>query len=214
MVKREIRGRYLIAFLLTASVFVLGIFLGIIMSDVKTSKIYGYERELMTNFLIQDAQTELLQSDPCSFVNSTLVSEELFKVGDRLDALENDLGKDDERVLSLKRYYAILEVKDFLFFRKVNKECDGKFILNVFFYSNDPKKCEECEDQGYVLSYIRANNDMVRTYSFDYDLDMPIVKYLASYYNVTDVPTVVFNEQVYNGFVDRERAEDIIEDLT
>src|SRR3989338_1900549 len=130
MVKREIRGRYFVAFLLTASIFVLGIFLGIIMSDFKTSKIYSYERDLMTNLITQDIQSELLEADPCSFISSGLVSQELFIVGDRLDALEKELGKDDEQVIGLKQYYTLLEVKDYLYFKKVNDECNATFILN------------------------------------------------------------------------------------
>ncbi len=213
MVKREIKGRYLIAFLLTASVFVLGIFLGIIISDFKTSKIYGYERDLMTNFLTQDLESDLLISHPCDFVNSSFVSQELFGVGDRLSALEKDLGKTNEQVLSLKKYYMVLQVKDYLFFKNFNEKCSGKFILNLFFYSNDHKICEKCEDQGFVLSYARAKNDKLRTYSFDVDLDTPIIKYLMSRYNVTAVPAVIFNDKVYNEFINTQKAEKIIEDL-
>lgn len=213
MVKREIKGRYLLAFLLTASVFVLGIFLGVIMSDVKTSAIYGYERDLMTNFIFQDVQTDLLQSDPCNFVNSDLVSQGLFRVGDRLDALEKEKGSDDDQVKSLKAYYTILEVKDFLFFKKINKDCNASFVLNLFFYSNDPKVCDQCVDQGFVLSYARAKNENVRTYSFDVDMQLPVVQYLVSYYNVTNLPTVVFNEKIYQGFVDAEEVDEIISDL-
>ncbi len=213
MVKREIKGRYLVAFLLTASIFVLGIFLGMIMSDVKISKIYGYERELMTNLLFQDIQSDLFESDPCSFVDNDLVSQELFKVGDRLDALESELGKNDEEVVSLKRYYSILEIKDYLFFKKVNEKCKTDYILNLFFYSNDPKKCEKCEDQGFVLSYARAKNDKIRTYSFDVDLGLPVVDYLAGYYNVTGVPVVVFNEKVYQGFISKQEVDVIVSDI-
>ncbi len=210
MVKREMRGKYLITFLLTASVFALGIFLGIIMSDYKITKIYGYERELMNNFLRQNLQSELMENDVCNFSNSGLVSQELFKVGDRLDALEKDLGKDHQEVISLKKYYILLEVKDYLFFKKVNEKCNGEFILNLFFYSNDPKKCEKCEDQGFVLSYARAKNDNIRTYSFDVDLGLDVVNYLADYHKIENVPSVVFYDKVYTGFLDTEKVESII----
>lgn len=210
MVKREVRGKYLIAFLLTASVFALGIFLGIIISDYKISKIYDYERDLMTNFLVQDIQGELMEEDPCKFVSTGLASQELFKVGDRLDALEKDLGKDDEQVISLKKYYNLIEIRDYLFYKKVNEGCDGEFILNLFFYSNDQKKCEKCEDQGFVLSYVRAKNDKIRTYSFDVDLGLPTVDYLTKFYNVNEIPSVVFNEEVYYGFLDTEKVEEIV----
>ena len=211
MVKREIKGRYFIAFLLTLAVFALGIFFGIIMSDIKVSKIYDSERSLMTNLLVQDIQNQLFLSDtPCGFVNDGLVSDELFKVGDRLTALENDLGKNDPGVLSLKTYYTVLQAKDFLFYNNVNKKCGNKTILNLFFYSNDPKKCDRCEDQGFILSYLRANNENIRTYSFDVDLEIPLIKYLVKSHNITSVPAVVFNDKVYTGFLDKETAEGII----
>ncbi len=213
MVKREIKGRYFVAFLLTTSIFVLGIFLGIIMSDYKTSKIYDYERELATTFLIQNVQSELLASDPCKFINTSFLSNELFIVGDRLTSLEKDLGKTNKNVLSLKKYYMVLQLKNYLFLKKVNKDCGEKFILNLFFYSNDPLTCETCVDQGFVLTYLRAKNDRIRTYSFDMDLDMPLIKYLSEYYNVTTLPTVVFNDTVYSSFISKERAEELLKPL-
>lgn len=204
------RGRYLLAFLLTASVFALGIFLGIIMSDYKITKIYDYERELMTNFLVQDIQSDLMEEDPCNFVSTGLASQELFRVGDRLDALEKDLGKDDEQVIGLKKYYNLIEIRDYLFYKKVNEECHKDFVLNLFFYSNDQKKCEKCEDQGFVLSYVRTKNDKIRTYSFDVDLGLPAIDYLTKFYKINDVPSVVFNEDVYYGFLDTEKVEEIV----
>ncbi|MBI2148699.1 hypothetical protein HYU23_03385 [Candidatus Woesearchaeota archaeon] len=210
MVNREIKGKYFIAFLLTASIFVLGIFLGIIMSDFKMSRIYDYEVGLMTNFLVQDVQSQLINENPCDFVNSGLVSQELFEVGDRVTALEKDLGKKDDRVLSLKKYYTVLQVKDYLFFKNVNEKCNSNYILNLFFYSNDPRVCERCEDQGFVLGYLRADNINIRTYSFDVNLDLPIVKYLISYYNVTVTPTVIFNDKVYSGFISADQLNKLL----
>ena len=180
------------------------------MSDYKIEKIYGYERELMTNLIMQDTQMALLEDDICRFSEGGLISQELFRIGDRLDALEKELGKNDEQVISLKKYYTILELKDYLYFKKVNKECSAKFILNLFFYSNDPKKCEKCEDQGFVLSYVRAKNENMRTYSFDTDLDLPLVKYLINYYNIEEVPTLIFNEEKYTGYMTTEQIEEIL----
>ncbi len=184
--------------------------LGIVLSDYKVNKIYDSERELMTNFLFQDVETALISNDPCKFSNSSLVSTVLFNSGDRLISLEKDLGKNDVKVISLKKYYTILQVKDFLFYKKVAKQCDTDIVLNLFFYSNDPKKCEKCEDQGFVLTYLRAKYPNVRTYSFDVDLNLSVVDHLKELYGVTKVPSVVFDEDVYSGFVDNDRAEEII----
>ncbi len=181
------------------------------MSDFKTGTIYSYERDLMMNLLAQDVQDKILQEDPCKFVDSNLVSQELFRIGDRVDALELEKGKSDEQVISLKRYYTLLEAKDYLFFKKINEKCDSEYNLNLFFYSNDPKKCPQCQDQGFVLSYARTKDENMRTYSFDVDLDLPVVQYLVLAYNVTEVPTNVFNEEVYTGFLDNSEVDEIIE---
>ena len=164
----------------------------------------------MSTFLVHNLQTDLLITDPCGLSNNSLVSQEIFKVGDRLSALENDLGKKDPQVISLKKYYTLLEIKDYLYYKNLNEKCKTNFVLNLFFYSNDPKKCEKCEDQGFVLSYVRLKNQNIRTYSFDVDLGVSILDYLVKHYNITELPSVVFNEKTHKGFLDRADVEEML----
>jgi len=202
MVDRKFRGRYFIAFILTLFIFLIGIYFGSYMSDIKINKINSFERDLARNYLLYDVQNELLGSDPCSFVNSTFISYDIFSVGNRLEALEGERGKNDEEVISLKKYYTLLEIREYLFYKKVNKECNSDFILNLFFYSNDPEKCPKCQDQGLVLNYARQIDNTLRTYSFDVDLDMPTVNHLMTYYGVIEIPATVVMDTTYNTFLD------------
>ena len=85
--------------------------------------------------------------------------------------------------------------------------------MNLFFYSNDQKKCERCDDQGFVLSYARTKDGNIRTYSFDVDLGLPVVDYFVNYYNVTEVPVTVFGDHVYRGFLSTEEVDVIVGDF-
>lgn len=184
------------------------------MGNYKVSKIYESERELTTQFLTQDVQNTLLTfslSDPCKFFNSEIVSSELFNVGRRLESLEKEKGPKDADVVILKKYYTALQLKDYLYFSKVNKECNGNYTLNLFFYSNDANLCGQCNEQGLVLTYFRVKDPKIRTYSFDTQLDSVLVKGLVQYYNVTNIPTVVFNDKIYNKFMSKDEIEKVIE---
>ena len=209
-VDRKLRGRYLMAFILTLSIFFLGIYFGSSMSNFKINQIDIFERDLARNYLLYDIQNDLIGSDPCSFINSTFVSQDLFNVGRRLESLEQERGKKDEDVISLKKYYTLLQVREYIFYKRVNKECSSDFTLNIFFYSNDPEKCGKCQDQGVILNYVREKTEDLRTYSIDADLDMSVVNYLMQYYKVNTLPTVVINENVYNESLSYEQIKNII----
>lgn len=213
MVKREIYGRYFIALVFTIVIFITGILVGSLMTGKKVTKIYESERELTTQFLVQDLRNTLLLSEPCKFVESKFVSGELFEIGRRLGALEREKGSSNPDVLSLKKYYTALELNDLLYFRQVNNRCGKKFILNLFFYSNNPERCGKCNDQGLVLAYARTKHENIRTYSFDVDLDSPLIEHLKELYGVTDVPSTVFNEKVYSGFLSDDEVERILKEI-
>ena len=211
MVERNIKGRYFIAFVLTASIFIIGILIGNLMGQYKVSKIYESQRDLTTQFLTQGLQSDLLLETPCNFINNELVSSDLFNVGRRLDALERERGSKDLDVISLKKYYTALQLRDYLYFKKANTECNSSYLLNLFFYSNDKDKCPECGDQGLILTYARNKNKKLRTYSFDVDVDSPLINYLIKGYNITSVPSVSFNDKLFFKFVDKNETMDIIE---
>ena len=80
MVERKIRGRYFIALILTVAIFAIGVLVGSLVNSYKVSQIYNSEKELTTQFLTQGLYKDLLLENPCDFVNTNLVSSDLFKL--------------------------------------------------------------------------------------------------------------------------------------
>jgi hypothetical protein len=109
-------------------------------------------------------------------------------------------------VISLKKSYSLLEIKDYLLMKKITERCGQKPIFILYFYNND--NCEDCTKQGYVLTSLREEYPNLRVYSFDYNLDLGAIKSMISIYKVPNkVPALVINGKVYSGF---QSVEDIV----
>ena len=95
-----------------------------------------------------------------------------------------------------------------MFFTKLNEECSANYLVTLYFYSNE-ESCTDCETQGYLLTYLRDKYSFVKTYSFDVELDSPVIDSLKLIYNVTTVPSIVFDGELYSGFLSKEELENI-----
>ncbi len=211
VIQREIsKRRYIAAFFITLGIFILGILLGVITTNLKTETIKQLQYDFGTQLLSLQVQQDLLKEDLCSSEESDSLNEQLINIAERLTSMEGALGKNDERVLSLKEYYSLIEIKHYLFLKDIAKSCNKKYNLIIYFYSNNEDECPDCETQGYVLSYLRTKYDNVKIYSFDANLDNAAIKTLVKQNNMTQVPTVILNDQKYEGFIQREKLESAI----
>ena len=113
-------------------------------------------------------------------------------------------------VIELKRYYSVLEIKDYLLTKKINQKCKGKLVPLLYFYTT-ANNCTECIKQGYVLTELREKYPGLRVYSFDYSLDLSALKALIKIYKIEDtkLPAIVINEHTYTGFKTIEDIEKI-----
>ena len=204
------KKRYLIAFVITLGIFLLGIFLGVILTETKLSKIDDLQLQFRTRLLSLELQSLLVGEDICNFQDVDLLVEELGELGETLNSMEDQLGKNDDRVLALKNYYSLLQIRHMLYIQDFNKKCDNKFTIVLFFYSNDESVCPDCQNQGYILSYLRAKYHYIRVYSYDIDLNSPVVRALLKLNSVEGAPYIVVDDNGYSGFRDKEFLEGII----
>ena len=152
-----------------------------------------------------ETQFSLMQELSCKDVSTTVLSSELNSLADKIAYSENNMGNDDTNVVSLKKYYSLLEIKDYLLMKKITERCGQKSIFVLYFYKNE--KCDNCTKQGYVLTSLREKYPNLRVYSFDYNLDLSSLKAMTSIYKVPDnLPALVINGKVYSGF---QSVEDI-----
>ncbi|MBI1971063.1 thioredoxin family protein [Candidatus Woesearchaeota archaeon] len=199
--------KYVAAFSITTLVFIAGIFLGNVISSGKLQTIDVLQQDIAVRTIGSELQYVLLAEHPCENIHANELSQELFEIGSKLAYMEESLGTHDADVLNLKRYYSLLEIRHWLFLKKAQRECNAEYDLILYFYSNEGD-CETCKQQGYVLNTIHRKYPAVNIYSFDINLDDPVLMTIKRMYNVTSPPTVIINNKTMAGFVDKEQVEE------
>ena len=121
--------------------------------------------------------------------------------------MESELGIENDEVRQVKRYYSILEIKDFLLTKEINERCKSNVQFILYFYSGKDE-CPDCVKQDYVLSRLQEDYSKLRIYSFDANLDLSAISTLASLYGVKkEFPALVVNGKISHGFKSVEELE-------
>lgn len=203
--------KYIYAFVITLLIFSTALFLSNYFGQKKMNELKNIESRIAVDILASETQFSLLSELSCRDISSSLLSKELATLGDKLSYTEQNRGSDDSEVVNLKRYYSLLQIKDFLLMQKINGRCGGQTLSIMYFYSNKDNKCEDCEKEGFVLTKLRQEYPELRVYSFDYDLDLSTLDTLKSIYNIEDKqPALLVNDRVYYGFKSLEEIKDIL----
>jgi hypothetical protein len=208
--------KYAYTFLITAAIFATAIFLSNYFSQKKINEIKNIESRIAVDILASETQFSLLSELSCRDIGNNFLSKELATLGDKLSYTEQNRGSDDEEVINLKRYYSLLQIKDFLLMQKIKERCGGNTQTSsgpsiIYFYSNEEGACEDCEREGFVLTKLRQDYPELRVYSFDYDLDLSALETLISIYNIENkLPALLINGKVYYGFKSIEEIKEII----
>ena len=212
MVRTFSKTRYIVAFIISAGIFTLGLLLGAVATESKFTQLKDLQQDLRTQLASYEIQSLLVSENICKFNDVDRLIKELAQLADRLTAMEDQLGKYDPTVLKLKEYYSLLEIRHMLFLKKLNQECGANYKLALFFYSAEEKECKSCQGQGYILTYLRQKNDNLRTYSFDINIHNPALDSLKTLYDIHEVPAVVINDVPYHKFLSKEELETILKD--
>ena len=212
MTKRKLdKPKYFAVFAITSLIFIAGILLGNHFSSKKMEQIDRIGSTLKTDTMAMELQYELIAEDPCKYINSTPLAEELYEMASKLDYMENRLGQNDESVKDLKRYYSLLEIQHWLFMKKINKECGQNKSLILFFYTNEDD-CPSCKEQGFILTWLRRNYADIYIYSFDYTLENPALETLKTMFSITETPATVIDGQTYHSFMTKAELQKIMEE--
>jgi len=204
--------KYVIVLFITSTIFISGLWLSNYFSNRKIDQLKSIESKISLDLMSSETQFSLLQEQSCKDVSGTVLSSELNSLADKISYSENNIGADDTDVVSLKKYYSLLEIKDYLLMKKIRERCGEKSIFILYFYKND--NCDDCTKQGYVLTSLREKYPDLRVYSFDYNLDLSAIKTMTSIYKVPDdLPAIVINGKVYSGFKSLEDIEKTFPEL-
>ena len=206
--------KYMTALAITLVVFFGALVISNKLSAQRIAEIKSIEGNISMDILSSETQFALLKDSSCKAIDhSTAFSEELNTLAQKLSYMEDSLGTNNAEVVSLKKYYSLLQVKDYLLVKQVKEKCGVKPIIVTYFYSN-AGNCDDCVREGYVLTKLREEFPELRIYAFDYNLDLSVVKTMKSIYGVKNtLPALTIWDENYYGFKSADDIEKIIPQL-
>lgn len=199
--------KYIVAFGITAAIFVTAIVVSNILGAKKLDDVRAIENRVALDILSSETQFALLEETSCTDIGPGFLSQELGPLGQKLSFAENQPELSGDDLEYLKRSYFLLEIKDYLLMKRLTARCGIRPTFILYFYSTKDK-CEDCEKTGYVLTALREKYPDLRVYSFDYHFDVGAIKTLRSIYKVKDeLPALIINNKPYYGFKTVEELE-------
>ena len=192
--------KYLIVFLITVSLFLTASYVSSYFGNKKVDQLKAIQDKISIDILSSETQFSLLSELSCKNVSDSVLSGELDELGSKLDWGQKNLGSTDE-VTYLKKYYSLLEIKDYLLMKKISSSCGVKSAFILYFYTT-AENCSLCNEESLVLTNLRQKYPELRVYSFDYSTDLSAVKSMIQIYKIkdTELPALILNEELLTGF--------------
>ncbi|MDQ5957583.1 MAG: hypothetical protein QG614_558 [Patescibacteria group bacterium] len=208
-------SRYLISFIITISIFVTAFYVSNFFNDKKINSINSIGDNIAIDILSNETQF-LLKEISCTEDNFNPVAGQIGELGDRLTYAEGELGNDNNRVQYLKKYYSLLQIKDYIVGKKIADKC-GKAKKPIFVIYMYPSKldCPDCGKQAVVLAELRKIYPELRVYTFDSDLDLMPVQTLKTIYDIkatSTFPILVVEDKAYYGYKDLTELKKLLPD--
>lgn len=171
----------ILALLITAVIIGTVIYAVNYLNNQRVAELNSIQSQLSTDTLSVETQFALLESAPCQDLSQgNTFSQEVADLGGRLSIAESRSGATDPKVLELKKQYTLLEIRDFLLTQRLALTCHVHPHIALYFYSNAPGACPDCDRASYALSYLQQQYPALRVYSFDYNLDLGALKTLET----------------------------------
>ncbi len=200
--------KYLIVFLFTIVLFLTASYISNYFGNKKVDQLKVIQDKISIDILSSETQFSLLSELSCKNISdSSVLSGELGELGNKLEWGQDNLGMTDT-VSYLKKYYSLLQIKDYLLTKKIFERCKTKSAFILYFYTT-AENCSECEKQGLALSALRDKYPEIRVYSFDYSIDLSAVKSMLQIYKIEDtkLPALVIDDNVLTGFHGMDELE-------
>jgi len=192
--------KYFVVFLITVALFVSASYLSNYFGNKKIGELKYIQDQIAINILSSETQYSLLSDLSCKNVSGVVLSDELAELAQKLEWGEKNIGASEE-VVAIKKYYSLLEIKDYLLAKKIAERCKIKSAFILYFYTT-AANCSECEREALVLTALRDKYPELRVYSFDYSIDLSAVRSMLDIFKIRDtaLPALVIDDEVLTGF--------------
>lgn len=204
---------YIATLALTAVVFISAFFISNYLNRRKTDELKAEEDKITVDILSFETQVGLLKSSSCQDFSGGQLESELQDLQSRLSYMESQVGPNDPDLSRLKRYYALLEINDYVLAKQMSTECKQNTVFILYFYGDN--SCSQCQAQSYMLQAVEQKYPtQVQEYSFDFDLDLSAVETLVTLHNLPSTPPVIdINGTSYPPFATLADMENVVDAL-
>ncbi len=212
MVERVVsREKYIFAGLIVMGIFFLGFLLGFVIDMKRAEYIQKEGRINSMDFNSLQLQyafiDQLSQEKNCDAVSKLFDSsiDQLEAARIKLEGYDVNAKINKDEFQLLKRDYIQAQIRYWLLSKKRSEICQDDTVNLLYFFS-DPKECPECDNQAFVLTYLKMKfKNKLLNFVFDSKInDEPMVELLMKSYDVKTFPTVIVNDKKFEGFVSKE----------
>jgi|AntDeeMetagen681_2_1112603.scaffolds.fasta_scaffold01201_4 hypothetical protein len=216
MVDRKVDWEYLVlAFFITVLLMTGILYLGTGLSDHKVNSLRDDVKQIEVDQRSHSLGLQLAESvegQRCEAMRRWVDSSvpEIQNLRQEVAAYESSSKVENQGYELVKKRYMNLVIQNLIEVRQMEERCGEDKVNIVYMYTKND--CDRCEDQGTVLTYYRRNyeNDVL-VHPLDTDLKMKSIEFMEDFYNITDYPVLIIEGEVYEGFQNRERLGNIIE---
>ena len=207
MVKRRLDWKlYLTAGIITVIIFLSGYGFGYFLSQEKLNIL----KTELTNLQLSQRDTEIESILRSSFRDSSCntlryelerTTKAATDLGDRVVTYDNSELIKSQDFYSLKKEYILSLLQQWVYWELFKENCNSTVNTILYFYSLTG--CEDCDKQGYVLSFLKqeyTNKTMI--FALDSNVDLFSLDILKRNYNITKTPSLLINKNRYEGFTD------------
>jgi len=217
MVRVEVsKRRYIVALILTAIIFSLGLLIGYGITGIRLKYTTDFEKEQRLAYDSLQVQTlyisSLLGKRDCVGLTRTLQKNinDVETTAQKLEDFIKDTNSKED-YSTLKRQYVISQIRYWLLAHEANIICKKDSVLVLYFYSVNPE-CPECDTQGVILSYLKdVLKDKLLVFSLDANFnEEPLIELIRNNYDIEKTPAIVMDEKVYQGLTTKEELLKIV----
>ncbi len=211
-------SRYIVSLIITIAIFSTAFYMSNYFSDKKINNIKSIQESIAVDILSNETQF-LLKEVSCSSESFNATAGQLNELGEKVTYTENQLGSTDGSVIYLKKYYSLLEIKDYLLSKRVAEKCSvtQQPIFMIYMYTNNTSACSDCSKQAAILARLRDIYPDLRIYTFDYDLELAPIDTLKKIYKIENnkestFPILVIEDKPYYGLKSIEDLKKLLPD--
>ncbi len=211
---------FLLAFAITVLIFITILYTNSILNSARADALGERMDGVVKEY--EDMQTIILMSEflgeemTCPALESMLMSMNtgLWELGKKIDQYRQATEEftEDPFYLEQKKEFNRKEVLYFLTLNKMKEKCNIKQTIVSFFYRKK-EFCDKCDAQSFVLRDIKlqleekGKSDELAIFSFDVDTNLTTVNLLTKFYNTSEYPCTVIENEVLCGIKSGEELK-------